>query len=76
MPAMPDDAILVKQAGLLEFYFSKSGHVFLVSMPGCQSGPARLARADLMGLLDIFDQQTQEKEAQLLEELECDEDDF
>ena len=76
MPAMPEDAILVKQAGLLEFYFSKSEHVFLVSTPGCQSGPARLARADLMGLLDIFDQQTQEKEAQLLEELECDEDDF
>lgn len=74
--AMPDDAVRVKQTGGLEFYFSQSEHVLLVRISGCQTVPIRLSRPEIIGLLHIFDQQTQEKETQLLTELECDEDDF
>jgi hypothetical protein len=75
-PEMPDDAVLVKQTNSLEFYFSKLDHIILVKISGCQTGPFRLARPDIIGLLNILDQQTQEKESHLLAELECDEDDF
>ncbi|MGC2063532.1 MAG: hypothetical protein WA610_11185 [Thermodesulfovibrionales bacterium] len=75
-PAMPDDAVLVKQTGPLEFYFSQSEHIFLVVISGCQAGPIRLSRPEIIGLLNIFDQKTQDKESTLLAELECDEDDF
>ena len=75
-PEMPGDAVLVKQTGPLEFYFSKSEQILLVGISGCQGGPGRLARPEIIGLLNVFDQQTREKEAELLAELECDEDDF
>jgi hypothetical protein len=74
--SMPDDAVLVKQTDSLEFYFSQSEHVFLVRVSGCQTGPVRLGRPDIVGLLSIFDHQIQEKESALMAELECDEDDF
>jgi hypothetical protein len=74
--AMPADAVLVKQAGALEFYFSQAQHVFLLRMAGGQTGPVRFGRPEIIGLLNIFDQQTQEKESALLAELESDEDDF
>jgi len=74
--AMPADAVLAKQTGPLEFYFSQSQHVFLVRISGGHAAPVRLGRTEIIGLLNIFDQQTQEKESALLAELECDEDDF
>lgn len=73
---MPEDAVAVKQAGPLEFYFSRSEHLLLVRIPGCQAAPVRLARTEIADLLNIFDQQTREKETRLLADLESDEDDF
>ncbi|MBA4374238.1 MAG: hypothetical protein C0402_15415 [Thermodesulfovibrio sp.] len=74
--AMPADAVLIKQVDLLEVYFSESEQLLFVKISGCQSGPARLTRQELAGLLNLFDQQIQEKEARLLAELDSDEDDF
>lgn len=74
--AMPDDVVLVKQTGGLEFYFSQSEHSLFVRISGCPAGPIRLSRSELTGLLHIFDQQTQEKETRLLAELDDDDDDF
>ena len=74
-PEMPEDAVLVRQMGPLEFYFSKSEHILLAGISG-QGGLVRLARPEIIGLLDVFDRQTQEKEETLLAELGCDDDDF
>lgn len=75
-PEMPADAVLVKQADCLEFYFSEAEHLMVVRIPGGQSGPVRLDRAAVAELLQSFDQQIREKESRLLAELEADEDDF
>lgn len=73
---MPDDAVLVKQSWACDFFFSKSAHLLYVRASGCQAGPVRIERRELIDLLNIYDQQLKDKEAQLLADLECDEDDF
>ena len=73
---LPDDTVLVKQMGAMEFYFSKAEHAFFVAVSDYHSGPVKLLRAELLELLNIFDKQTEEKETELLSELESDEDDF
>jgi hypothetical protein len=81
-PEIPDDAVLVTRTGPLEFYFSKSEDMFLVGMPGSRAVPVRIARPEIINLLNILGplvedvQHAREKEEQLVAELECDEDDF
>ena len=72
----PNDTVLVKQMGAMEFYFSKAHHAFFVAVSDYHAAPVKLLRTELLELLNIFDKQTEEKETELLSELESDEDDF
>ena len=79
---IPEDTVLITQTGPLEFYFSKSEDMFFVSMSGDQAVSVRLARSEIIDLLNVLGplvediHHAREKEVQLVAELECDEDDF
>lgn len=73
---LPDNAVLVKQMGALEFYFSKTKHAFFVSVSDYHAGSIQLSRNDLVELLNIFDKQTAEKETALMSDLGNEDDDF
>jgi hypothetical protein len=73
---LPPDAMLVKQIGSFVFYFSKMEHTFYIETADYHAGPVALARAEILGLLNIFDKQSAEKEKELISDLEQDDDDF
>jgi hypothetical protein len=73
---LPADAVLVKQIGSLGFYFSKAQHTFFIATEDCHAGPVAFARSEIVDLLRICDNRTEEKETELLTELEQDDEDF
>lgn len=75
-PELPADAVLIKQIGSLFFYFSKSQHDVFIEISDYHAGPVKFARSEISDLLNIIDQKTEEKENDLIAELEADDDDF
>ena len=73
---LPADAALVKQIGSFGFYFSKMEHKVYIEIADYHAGHIAFARAEILDLLIIFDQQSEEKEKELISELEQDDDDF
>lgn len=73
---LPADAVLVKQIGSFEFFFSKMEHNFYIETADYHAGPVAFGKAEILDLLNIFDQRSDEKEKELISDLEQDDDDF
>ena len=71
---LPVDAVFVKQIGSLGFYFSKTQHTFFIETSDYHAGPVKFSKTEIIELLNIFDRQTEEKEKDLLAELDADDD--
>jgi hypothetical protein len=71
---LPPDAVMVKQIGPLAFYLSKEQDAFFITTEDYHSGPVKFSKTEMLELLSIFQQQTGEKEKELLAELEQEDD--